>query len=107
MLTAHQLAACRTKVVRQAAEELERNARHGAGSTQTTPYLALPDLAQLPERIEALEQYLENHLLRQEEQPDGEPRLFMLETIREFGLGCLGSGGELEATHLTHAAYFL
>ena len=50
---------------------------------------------------------LENHLLRREVQLGGELRLFMLETIREFGLECLGSAGELEATRLKHAAYFL
>src|SRR5207247_6557900 len=31
---------------------------------------------------------LENHLLRRVEQPDDEPRLLMLETLREFGLEC-------------------
>ncbi len=50
---------------------------------------------------------LENHLLRQEEQPDGEPRLFMLETIREYGLECLTDAGEMETARVTHAAYFL
>jgi predicted ATPase/DNA-binding CsgD family transcriptional regulator len=50
---------------------------------------------------------LENHLLRQEEQPDGELRLFMLETIREYGLECLRNMNELEAAHVTHAAYFM
>ena len=29
---------------------------------------------------------LENNLVRQVEQPDGEPRLLLLHTIREFGL---------------------
>jgi predicted ATPase/DNA-binding CsgD family transcriptional regulator len=50
---------------------------------------------------------LENHLLRQEEQPDGEPRLFMLETIRAYGLEVLGSGVEAQASHEAHAAYYL
>jgi ATP/maltotriose-dependent transcriptional regulator MalT len=50
---------------------------------------------------------LENHLLRQVEQPDGEPRLWLLETIREFGLECLESCGELEAARAAHAAYYV
>jgi predicted ATPase len=37
---------------------------------------------------------LENHLLRQVEQTDGEPRLLLLETIREYGLECLESTEE-------------
>jgi ATP/maltotriose-dependent transcriptional regulator MalT len=50
---------------------------------------------------------VENHLLRQVEQPDGEPRLHLLQTIREYGLECLQSGGELEAARTAHAAYYL
>ncbi|HLH60745.1 MAG TPA: LuxR C-terminal-related transcriptional regulator [Ktedonobacteraceae bacterium] len=57
--------------------------------------------------LDGVSALLENHLLRKIEQPDGEPRLFMLETIREYGLECLESGGELETARLTHAAYFL
>ncbi len=50
---------------------------------------------------------LENHLLRQVAQPDGEPRLLLLETIREYGLECLENCGELEAARTAHAAYYL
>lgn len=50
---------------------------------------------------------LENHLLRRVEQPDGEPRLLMLQTTREYGLECLASTGELEAAQAAHAAYYL
>jgi predicted ATPase/DNA-binding CsgD family transcriptional regulator len=50
---------------------------------------------------------LENHLLRKAEQPDGEPRLLLLETIREFGLECLENNEELKTARLAHAAYFL
>src|SRR5260370_6774449 len=50
---------------------------------------------------------LENNLLRQGEQPDGEPRLLQLETIREYGLECLAETGELEAARAAHAAYYL
>ncbi len=50
---------------------------------------------------------LENNLLRQLEQLDGEPRLLLLETIREYGLECLVDTGELEAARAAHAAYYL
>jgi predicted ATPase len=50
---------------------------------------------------------LENHLMYQEEQTDGEPRLLMLETIREYGLESLESCGELEASRAVHAEYYL
>src|SRR5947209_7094079 len=38
--------------------------------------------------LDGVSMLLENHLLRQVEQPDGEPRLLMLETIREYGQEC-------------------
>jgi predicted ATPase/DNA-binding CsgD family transcriptional regulator len=50
---------------------------------------------------------MENHLLQQVDQPNGEPRLLMLQTIREFGLECLQSCGEVEAARTAHAAYYL
>ena len=50
---------------------------------------------------------LENNLVHQVEQPDGEPRLRLLETIREYGLECLANEGELETTRSAHAAYYL
>src|SRR5258707_6623025 len=43
---------------------------------------------------------LDKSLLRQEQAPDGEPRFFMLETIREYALGRLQqSGAELQPEH--------
>jgi predicted ATPase/DNA-binding CsgD family transcriptional regulator len=50
---------------------------------------------------------LENHLLRQVEQPDGEPRLIMLETLREYGLECLQTSGERAVAQQAHARYYL
>jgi tetratricopeptide (TPR) repeat protein len=45
--------------------------------------------------------------LRQIEQQGGEPRISMLETIREFGLEQLQAAGEAEPIQHAHAAYFL
>jgi predicted ATPase/DNA-binding CsgD family transcriptional regulator len=60
-----------------------------------------------PHILEGVHALVENHLLRQVEQPDGEPRLLMLQTIRDFGLECLEDDGELEAARAAHAAYYL
>ncbi len=57
--------------------------------------------------LDGLSVLLENNLVRQVEQPDGEPRLLLLHTIREFGLEYLERSGELEATQAAHAAYYL
>jgi non-specific serine/threonine protein kinase len=46
-------------------------------------------------------------LARQEEGVDGEPRLMMLETIREFSLERLQASGEDDATRQRYAAFFL
>jgi predicted ATPase/DNA-binding XRE family transcriptional regulator len=46
-------------------------------------------------------------LVRQDDGPEGEPRLSMLETIREFALEQLVASGEEQATRERHAAVFL
>jgi predicted ATPase len=46
-------------------------------------------------------------LLQQTEYEDDEPRLVMLETIREYGLEALEASGEIEAAQQAHAAYYL
>jgi predicted ATPase/DNA-binding CsgD family transcriptional regulator len=50
---------------------------------------------------------LENHLVQLVEQGDGESRLLMLETIREYGLECLYASREQEAVQQAHASYYL
>ena len=46
-------------------------------------------------------------MLRQEEQPDGEPRFTMLETIRAYALERLEASGEAEEIRRRHAEHFL
>ena len=46
-------------------------------------------------------------LLRQQEQPDGEPRFTMLETIRADALERLEQKGEVDEAHQRHAAFVL
>jgi predicted ATPase len=50
---------------------------------------------------------VDKSLLVRVEQASGEPRLLMLETIREYGLEQLAASGEAAAAHAAHAAYFL
>src|SRR3989449_3856749 len=50
---------------------------------------------------------LDKSLLQQSDQAGDEPRLLMLETIREYALERLADSGELELTQEAHAMYYL
>ena len=68
-------------------------------------YTALGDAAgQILDRVASL---IDNSLLQQTEQEGEEPRLVMLETIREYGLEALATSGEMEVTLQAHAIYYL
>ena len=55
--------------------------------------------------LDALDSLVEKSLLRQRQDSDGEPRFWMLETIREFGLELLESADELERACERHAEW--
>jgi predicted ATPase/DNA-binding CsgD family transcriptional regulator len=57
--------------------------------------------------LDLLSALADQSLLRFDATPSGEPRLRMLETVREFALERLAAAGELTDTHHVHAAYFL
>jgi len=57
--------------------------------------------------LEWLAALVDKNLLRREEGPSGEPRVGLLETIREYGREQLAANGELEATGRAHTAYYL
>ena len=60
--------------------------------------------------LEGVASLIDKNLLQQVEEANGEPRLVMLETIREYGLECLAASkedGEVEATRRAHADYYL
>jgi predicted ATPase/DNA-binding CsgD family transcriptional regulator len=57
--------------------------------------------------LDTVASLIDKSLLQQTEQEGEEPRIVMLETIREYGLERLASHGEREATWQAHAAYYL
>lgn len=57
--------------------------------------------------LEAVASLIDKSLLHQSEVEKAEPRLSMLETIREYGLEVLALCSEAQATHQAHAAYYL
>jgi predicted ATPase/tRNA A-37 threonylcarbamoyl transferase component Bud32 len=57
--------------------------------------------------LDGMASMVDKSLARQIEQPDGEPRFVLLETIREYGLVKLKESGEEALTRRAHAAYCL
>jgi predicted ATPase len=57
--------------------------------------------------IERLGGLVDQSLLRRQSDEDGEPRLAMLETVREYAAERLTAAGEVAAVEERHAAYYL
>jgi predicted ATPase/class 3 adenylate cyclase/DNA-binding CsgD family transcriptional regulator len=57
--------------------------------------------------LDGVASLIDKSLLPQIEQEATEPRVAMLETIREYGREALEASGEAEVTHQAHAAYYL
>jgi predicted ATPase/DNA-binding CsgD family transcriptional regulator len=57
--------------------------------------------------LEGVSSFIDKSLLQQTELEGNEPRLVMLETIREYGLEVLQESGEAEMSHRAHAQYYL
>jgi DNA-binding CsgD family transcriptional regulator/tetratricopeptide (TPR) repeat protein len=57
--------------------------------------------------LEGVASLLDKSLVQQTVREGEEPRLVMLETLREFSLECLERQGELEAARRAHARYYL
>jgi predicted ATPase/DNA-binding CsgD family transcriptional regulator/Tfp pilus assembly protein PilF len=57
--------------------------------------------------FDGISSLLDKSLLRQEEGPNGEPRLVMLETVHEFAREKLEESAEAEEIKRVHAQYFL
>jgi predicted ATPase/class 3 adenylate cyclase len=56
--------------------------------------------------LDGVEALLENSLLRSEERPDGEPRFYMLESIRDYAREQLERNDEANAVQERHARWF-
>jgi predicted ATPase/serine/threonine protein kinase len=61
----------------------------------------------LADVLDEVASLMDKSLLRQVEQEGQEPRLLMLETIREYGLEALSASGEMESARQAHATYYL
>lgn len=57
--------------------------------------------------LDEVSSLLDKSLLQQTEYEGEEPRLMMLETIREYGVECLRERAEAEASQRAHALYYL
>jgi len=57
--------------------------------------------------LDGLLSLVDKSLLRQQESAEGEPRFWMLQTLREFGLEVLAFAGETELTRQAHVEYYL
>jgi predicted ATPase/DNA-binding CsgD family transcriptional regulator len=71
-------------------------------ATRLTP----PERSDSPSVLDLVATLIEQSLLKQQEQPGGEPRFGMLETIREYALERLELSGEANAMRERHAALF-
>ena len=59
------------------------------------------------ELLDGMASIVDNSLVQQVDQPAGDLRFLMLETIREYALDKLTASGEEEPTKRAHAAYYL
>ena len=57
--------------------------------------------------LDGVASLLDKSLLLQVKQEGNEPRLIMLETVREYGLECVQERGETEVSQRAHALYYL
>jgi predicted ATPase len=57
--------------------------------------------------LDGVASLIDKNLLQQTEHDGEEPRLVMLETIREYGLEALAASGEIEAMRQAYAEYYL
>jgi predicted ATPase/DNA-binding CsgD family transcriptional regulator len=57
--------------------------------------------------LDAVASLIDKNLLQQTEPDSNEPHLVMMETIREYGLECLGTSGQMETVRRAHADYYL
>ena len=79
----------------------------GGSTLEATAAVCMTDKEQPMEVFDGVASLVDKSLVQQTEREGEEPRLVMLETIREFGLACLHRQGELEVARQAHAHYYL
>ncbi len=57
--------------------------------------------------LDGVSSLIDKSMLHSWQQEGEEPRLAMLETMREYGIECLTASGELEVTRQSHALYYM
>jgi predicted ATPase len=70
-------------------------------------YTALETSTSTMSTLDSVAALIDKSILQQTEQEGEQPRLVMLETIREYGLEALQTSGEMEVTRQAHAMYNL
>src|SRR5215217_500951 len=78
----------------------------GGCTFEAAETIANPDGNLAIDVLDGLSSLVDKSLLRQEETESGEPRFFMLETLREFGLERLAESGEEQDVRSRHAEFF-
>lgn len=61
----------------------------------------------MPDAVQTMMSLSDKSLLRHRDDPDDEPRFWMLETIREFALECAVADGAIQTASDRHAEHFL
>ncbi|MDQ3700595.1 MAG: tetratricopeptide repeat protein [Chloroflexota bacterium] len=85
-----------------------RLAVFGGGCTPEALEAVCNEEGHTEERLwEQLDSLVTHNLVRRDEQPDGESRFSLLETIREYGLERLEESGGAAAMRQRHAGYFV
>ena len=79
----------------------------GGHAVQAAAAVHSAGIGQETELLESLSSLVDQNLIQQQEQEDGEPRFFRLETIREFSLECLRASGEEAMVRRNHLDYVL
>jgi predicted ATPase/class 3 adenylate cyclase/Tfp pilus assembly protein PilF len=79
----------------------------GGGRLDAAEGVCDPDDSLGIDILDGITSLVEKNLLRQRDDPDGEPRFWMLETIREYALATLAERGEAGLFLARHFAFYL
>jgi tetratricopeptide (TPR) repeat protein len=88
----------------EAADAVGREAESGRREDGRSSAFRFPPPASVLDGIVSL---VDKSLLRQVADSEGQPRYYMLDTVREFGLEQLALAGEVDLARQSHAGYFL